>query len=160
MGFPERLLAGYRTFQAARLPVEQDRYRSLAESGQQPEVMVVGCCDSRVSPEAIFDAGPGELFVLRNVANLVPPYEPDGAYHSVSAALEYAVEVLRVKHIVVLGHARCGGIKAYADNAPPGDFIGKWISLLAPAAASLPQHAQAPGSDLTQLEQASLLASL
>src|SRR5215813_2987648 len=76
-----------------------------------------------------------ELSVLRNVANLVPPYAPDGAYHGVSAALEYAVEVLRVKHIVVLGHARCGGIKAYANNAPSGDFIGKWISLLAPAAA-------------------------
>src|SRR5215475_9064201 len=158
--FPQHLLDGYRTFMTQRLPTEQTRYRELSERGQSPAVMVVGCCDSRVSPEVIFDAGPGELFVVRNVANLVPPYAPDGAHHGVSAALEYAVEVLRVKHIVVLGHARCGGIKAYADNAPRGDFIGKWISLLAPAAASLPQHAQAPGSDLTQLEQASLRASL
>ena len=160
MSFPQRLRDGYQAFRSGRLATEQSRYRDLAERGQAPETLVVGCCDSRVSPEVIFDAGPGELFVVRNVANLVPPYAPDGAHHGVSAALEYAVEVLRVKHIVVLGHARCGGIKAYADNAPPGDFIGKWISLLAPAAASLPQRAQAPGSDLTPLEQASLRASL
>src|ERR1700680_2710319 len=125
--FPEHLLEGYRAFTSQRLPTEQSRYRELSEIGQAPEVMVIGCCDSRVSPEVIFDAGPGELFVMRNVANLVPPYAPDGAYHGVSAALEYAVLVLRVRHIVVLGHARCGGIAAYANDAPPGDFIGKWI---------------------------------
>ena len=135
--FPERLHQGYRAFRAGRLPTEQSRYRELAERGQAPETMVVGCCDSRVSPEVIFDARPGELFVVRNVANLVPPYSPDGLYHGVSAALEYGVAVLRVKHLVVLGHARCGGIQAFASNAPTGDFIGKWISLLAPAAASV-----------------------
>jgi len=160
MSFPQRLHDGYQAFRSGRLATEQSRYRDLAERGQAPETLVIGCCDSRVSPEVIFDAGPGELFVLRNVANLVPPYAPDGAYHGVSAALEYAVEVLRVKHIVVLGHARCGGIKAYADNAPPGDFIGKWISLLAPAAAALRSRAEEPGNYLTQLEQASLQASL
>jgi carbonic anhydrase len=111
-GFPKHLIDGYHTFTAQRLPSEQTRYRELAERGQSPEVMVIGCCDSRVSPEVIFDAGPGELFVVRNVANLVPPYAPDGATHGVSAALEFAVQVLRVKHIVVLGHAQCGGIKA------------------------------------------------
>jgi len=89
--FPQRLHDGYRAFRAGRLTTEQSRYRDLAERGQAPETMVVGCCDSRVSPEVIFDAGPGELFVVRNVANLVPPYAPDGAYHGVSAALEYAV---------------------------------------------------------------------
>ena len=78
--------------------------------------MVIGCCDSRVSPEVIFDAGPGELFVVRNVANLVPPYSPDGAYHGVSAALEFAVGALQVKHIVVLGHAHCGGVEAFAET--------------------------------------------
>ena len=88
---PQRLHDGYRAFRSGRLPTEQSRYRELAERGQSPETMVVGCCDSRVSPEVIFDAGPGELFVVRNVANLVPPYAPDGAYHGVSAALEYAV---------------------------------------------------------------------
>ena len=94
--------------------------------------MVIGCCDSRVSPEVIFDAGPGELFVVRNVANLVPVYQPDGNAHGVSAALEYAVTVLRVKHIVVLGHAQCGGIRAFIDKIEPlspGDFIGKWMAM-------------------------------
>ena len=102
--------------------------------------MVIGCCDSRVSPEVIFDARPGELFVVRNVANLVPPYTPDGAQRAVSAALEFAVQALKVKHIVVLGHARCGGIRAYTEpSAPlsPGDFIGKWMALIAPAAEAV-----------------------
>src|ERR1700754_1263258 len=108
--FPDRLLTGYRTFATQRLPTEQSRYRELSERGQSPEVMVIGCCDSRVSPEVIFDAEPGELFVVRNVANIVPPYAPDGAAHGVSAALEFGVQVLRVKHIVVLGHAQCGGV--------------------------------------------------
>jgi carbonic anhydrase len=160
MGLPQRLRDGYRAFRHRRLPAEQSRYRELADRGQSPETIVIGCCDSRVSPEAIFDAGPGELFVVRNVANLVPPYAPDGAYHGVSAALEYAVLVLGVKHIVVLGHARCGGIQAYAGKAPPGDFIGKWISLLAPVAASVQSREEAPGSYLTRLELASLAASL
>jgi carbonic anhydrase len=156
---PQRLYDGYRAFRAGRLATEQSRYRELAERGQAPETMVVGCCDSRVSPEAIFDARPGELFVVRNVANLVPPYSPDGLYHGVSAALEYGVTVLRVKHLVVLGHARCGGIQAFASNAPTGDFIGKWISLLAPAAASV-QSEQENGDYLKRLEQASLKQSL
>ncbi|MBM3491447.1 MAG: carbonic anhydrase [Alphaproteobacteria bacterium] len=164
MDFPERLLAGYRAFRANRLPVEQQRFRELAESGQQPEVMVIGCCDSRVSPEAIFDAGPGELFVVRNVANLVPPYTPTGLTHGVSAALEFAVEALKVKHIVVLGHARCGGIRAFAAaDRPlsPGDFIGKWMSLIQPAAATLGPRGQAPLADyLTRLEQASIRRTL
>ena len=156
---PHRLYDGYRAFRAGRLPTEQSRYRELAERGQAPETMVVGCCDSRVSPEVIFDAGPGELFVVRNVANLVPPYSPDGLYHGVSAALEYGVAVLRVKHLVVLGHGRCGGIQAFASNAPTGDFIGKWISLLAPAAASV-QSERENGDYLKRLEQASLKRSL
>src|SRR4051794_41642741 len=119
--FPQHLLDGYRTFTTQRLPTEQSRYRELSERGQSPAVMLIGCCDSRVSPEVIFDAGPGELFVVRNIANLVPPYQPDGALHGVSAALEYAVEVLNVRHIVVLGHAGCGGVRAFADNAAPGE---------------------------------------
>ena len=160
MKFPQRLSDGYLAFRAGRLAAEQSRYRDLAERGQAPETMVIGCCDSRVSPEVIFDAGPGELFVVRNVANLVPPYSPDSAYHGVSSAIEYAVEVLQVRHIVVLGHARCGGIKAFADKAPPGDFIGKWISLLAPAAATIAADGEAPGSYFTRLEQASTRVSI
>ena len=136
MTFPQRLIDGYTTFLSDRLPVEQTRFRDLAERGQSPEIMVIGCCNSRVSPEVIFDARPGELFVARNVANLVPPYEPDGQRHGVSAALEFAVQALKVKHIVVLGHAKCGGIHAFAERGEPlspGDFIGHWMSLIAPA---------------------------
>src|SRR6188472_4469103 len=130
--FPPQLIEGYRTFTSQRLPTEQSRYRDLSVRGQAPEVMVIGCCDSRVSPEVIFDAGPGELFVVRNVANLVPVYQPDGGAHGVSAALEYAVRALRVKHIVVLGHAQCGGIRAFIDDIEPlspGDFIGRWMAM-------------------------------
>src|SRR5207237_4098228 len=98
--FPQHLLDGYLTFTSQRLPTEQTRYRDLSERGQSPAVMVIGCCDSRVSPEVIFDAGPGELFVVRNVANLVPVSQPDGGAPGVSAALEYAGQVLRVRQIV------------------------------------------------------------
>ncbi len=86
---PEHLLAGYRNFMSGRYPSESGRYRALAREGQTPETMVIACCDSRAAPESIFDAGPGELFVVRNVANLVPPYAPDGEFHSTSAALEF-----------------------------------------------------------------------
>ncbi|WP_295848854.1 carbonic anhydrase [Tardiphaga sp.] len=130
--FPSQLISGYQTFTSQRLPTEQSRFRELSERGQSPAVMVIGCCDSRVSPEVIFDSSPGELFVVRNIANLVPVYQPDGGAHGVSAALEYAVQVLKVKHIVVLGHAQCGGIRAFVDNAAPlspGDFIGRWMSM-------------------------------
>jgi len=164
MPFPDRLVEGYTAFLGGRLREEQSRYRQLAESGQSPEIMVIGCCDSRVSPEVIFDAGPGELFVVRNVANLVPPYTPDGAQRAVSAALEFAVQALRVKHIVVLGHAQCGGIRAYADkSAPlsPGDFIGSWMALIAPAAKAAGPRGDLPMSEyLTRLEQSAMLTTL
>ncbi|BCH57765.1 carbonic anhydrase [Agrobacterium vitis] len=120
---------------------ERDRYRALAEQGQNPKTMVVACCDSRSAPETIFDCGPGELFVVRNVANMVPPYEPDGQYHSTSAALEFAVQALKVENIIVMGHGRCGGIRAALDpdSEPlsPGDFIGKWMNLIKPAAEQI-----------------------
>jgi carbonic anhydrase len=136
--FPVQLIEGYRTFLGDSLPKEQKRFAEMAKTGQKPEVMMIGCCDSRVSPEVIFNARPGEVFVVRNVANLVPPFSPDGELHGTSAALEFAVQALKVKHIVVMGHARCGGIRAFADDAQeplsPGDFIGKWIKLISPAA--------------------------
>jgi carbonic anhydrase len=164
MEFPRRLVDGYHAFRNARLSVEQKRYRELAEARQRPEVMVIGCCDSRVSPEAIFDARPGELFVLRNVANLVPPYSPTGLVHGVSAALEFAVQVLEVAHFVVLGHARCGGILAFAEQESPlsaGDFIGKWMSLIEPAAETVGPRDDRPLADyLTRLEQASIIKTL
>src|SRR5690606_18933575 len=118
--FPDRLVEGYQTFLNGRFLSEQSRYEKLAETGQKPEVMVIGCCDSRVSPETIFDAGPGELFVVRNVANLVPPCEDDHTtHHGTSAAIEFAVQSLRVKHIVVLGHALCGGVRAVMEASVP-----------------------------------------
>jgi carbonic anhydrase len=132
--FPEELLAGYRNFMDGRYADERDRYRTLASEGQKPKAMVIACCDSRAAPETIFDCGPGELFVVRNVANLVPPYEPDGQHHSTSAALEFAVQSLKVQNIVVMGHGRCGGIQAALSSSSeplaPGDFIGKWMGLL------------------------------
>jgi carbonic anhydrase len=139
--FPARLDEGYKAFHYGRLRHERERYEQLAATGQKPEIMVISCCDSRAAPETVFDAAPGEIFVLRNVANLVPPYSPDGEYHGTSAALEFAVQVLKVKHIVVMGHGRCGGVHAFreqyegnsAEPLSPGDFIGKWISLLEPA---------------------------
>jgi carbonic anhydrase len=163
MAFPQRLIDGYNAFAGSRLPHEQDRYRELAECGQQPEIMVIGCCDSRVSPEVIFDAHPGELFVVRNVANIVPPYAPDGQAHGVSAALEFGVGALRVKHIVVLGHAHCGGIKAFAEDTEPlspGDFIGKWMKLMAPAAEKTPRGDLSPADYLRRLEHANIVNSL
>ena len=164
MPFPELLIDGYRSFRSGRLAREQDRYRELAESGQKPDIMVIGCCDSRVSPEVIFDARPGELFVVRNVANIVPPYAPDGQAHGVSAALEFAVAALKVRHIVVLGHAHCGGVRAFAEDAEPlspGDFIGKWMRLMAPAVEKAgPVGALSPAEYLARLEQANVVNSL
>jgi carbonic anhydrase len=164
MNFPRRLIDGYGAFAEGRLQSEQHRYRELAEHGQTPDIMVIGCCDSRVSPEVIFDARPGELFVVRNVANLVPPYSPDGQYHGVSAALEFGVGVLKVQHIVVLGHAHCGGVRAYAEDAEPispGDFIGRWMSLMAPAAAKVGARGNMSRAEfLERMEKASVINTL
>ena len=164
MSFPSRLVEGYTAFLGSRLREEQSRYQELSEIGQSPEIMVIGCCDSRVSPEVIFDARPGELFVVRNVANLVPPYTPDGAQRAVSAALEFAVQALKVKHIVVLGHEQCGGIRAFAEESKPlspGDFIGRWMEMIAPAAQSLGPRGDMPMNRyLMRLEQASMVKTL
>ena len=160
--FPSRLTDGYKAFLGDRFARERQRYETLAK-GQSPEIMVIGCCDSRVSPEVIFDASPGELFVVRNVANLVPPYETGGEYHGTSAALEFAVQALKVKHIVILGHASCGGIRAFADeSAPlsPGDFIGRWMNLITPAAERLGPRTGSLDEYVTQLEFAAIENSL
>lgn len=162
--FPNELLEGYRVFTTQRLPTEQTRYRELAVRGQSPQVMVIGCCDSRVSPEVIFDAGPGELFVVRNVANLVPVYAPDSGTHGVSAALEFAVQVLKVKHIVVLGHAQCGGVKAFVNKAAPlspGDFIGKWMSMFIKPGEVVEQREHESMQDfVVRIEKAAVFRSL
>jgi len=164
MSFPQRLIDGYTAFVHGRLQSEQDRYRELAETGQRPEIMVIGCCDSRVSPEVIFDAKPGELFVVRNVANLVPPFETGGTYHGVSAALEFGVGALKVKHIVILGHAHCGGVKAFVEDAEPlspGDFIGRWMTLMAPALERVgARGSRSTAEYLESLEKASIVNTL
>ena len=162
--FPEQLIDGYKNFLEGRFVRERERYETLAEAGQKPEILVIGCCDSRVSPEVIFDARPGELFVVRNVANLVPPYETAGLFHGTSAALEFAVQGLGVKHIVVLGHAGCGGIRSFAERHAPlssGDFIGKWMSIIRPAADTLEDPGESPSEDfIKRLEHAAIEQSL
>ena len=132
------LLEGYRRFRTSAWSRERDRWSELA-IGQSPKVMVIACSDSRVDPAQIFGARPGEMFVVRNVANLVPPFETGGGRHGVSAALEFAVTQLQVEEIIVMGHGFCGGCAAALtgqfDDAEPGEgqFIASWIQLLAPA---------------------------
>ena len=165
---PESLVHGYRAFLGGRFEQEHGRFRQLAEAGQKPRVMIVGCCDSRVSPEVIFDAGPGEIFVVRNVANLVPPWGPDGGLHGASAALEFAVMGLRVEHIVVMGHAGCGGVRAFAESEAdpyarplsPGDFIGAWMKLIEPAARETGAPAGPMADYVEKLAHASVKRSL
>jgi carbonic anhydrase len=134
-----QLLEGYRRFRAGPYVEQRQRYDALANKGQAPKVMIIACSDSRVDPTRVFDTAPGQAFVLRNVANLVPPYQPDSAQHSTSAAVEYAVTILKVHHIVVFGHAHCGGIQASLDGRfddaahGAGGFIGSWMSMIAPA---------------------------
>lgn len=125
----DELTAGYHRFRAERWPDARAQYEAAAE-GQKPHTLIVACSDSRADPALIFDAKPGELFVVRNVANLVPPYEPDGQLHGVSAALEFGVKVLGVKRIVVMGHASCGGVNAMLNGAPDicADFVAPWVA--------------------------------
>ncbi|HWL04939.1 MAG TPA: carbonic anhydrase [Xanthobacteraceae bacterium] len=130
----DRLIAGYRSFRRDIWPDARKRYETLAR-GQSPETLVIACSDSRVDPATVFGARPGELFVVRNVAGLVPPYEPDRYHHGTSAALEYGVRVLKVPRIVVLGHAQCGGVRAMVEGVPPEaqDFVGPWLEIARPA---------------------------
>ncbi|MDH6269922.1 carbonic anhydrase [Rhizobium sp. SG_E_25_P2] len=164
-GFPSQLLEGYSAFMSGRYSGESDRYRKLAEKGQAPTTMVIACCDSRAAPETIFDSGPGELFVVRNVANLVPPYAPDENYHGTSAALEFAVQSLKIRDIVVMGHGRCGGIHAAlnygGEPLSPGDFIGKWMNLLRPTAEEVQHYTfMTPAERQRTLERVSIRNSI
>lgn len=126
----QHLLDGYARFRETAWPERRALFERLAIQGQRPRTMVIACSDSRVDPAMIFDAGPGELFVARNVANLVPPYQPDGNYHGTSAALEFGVCSLEVQDLIVMGHGLCGGVQALlSDRRPGGDFIAPWISV-------------------------------
>ena len=162
----DNLLDGYRRFRNTGWSANRERWASLRE-GQQPEAMIIACSDSRVDPSQIFDVDPGEIFVVRNVAALVPPFETSPGHHGVSAALEFAVQVLKVKEIVVMGHGMCGGCKAALtqelQGAEPGEggFVADWISLLDEARKPVADEFGIQGrSAEREMEQAAVRVSL
>jgi carbonic anhydrase len=131
----EDFVAGYRHFRAGTWRNERARFDALSKFGQKPRALVIGCSDSRADPQMVFNAAPGELFIVRNVANLVPPYGPDDQPHGISAAIEFAVRALKVPQIIVMGHAMCGGIQALLNGAPAevSDFVTQWVRIAEPA---------------------------
>lgn len=162
----DSLIAGYRAFRKGQYRQNKERYQSLAAKRQQPKALIIACCDSRTDPAMVFQSDPGELFVVRNVANLVPPYEPDSHYHGTSAALEFGVKSLRIKDVIVMGHAGCGGIEALYEGAKgkpaPGDFLPNWISLAKDVADQVVEKhgdIERPAA-LRLMEQQAVVASL
>lgn len=164
--FPRALAERFRQFKAEQFEPQQSHYEQLAEHGQAPEVMIVACSDSRVASETIFNARPGEMFVVRNVAALVPPFETTGNFHGVSAALEFGVLNVRVKHLLVMGHSGCGGIKAALDQKAALEtesrFISNWMSMLSDAKLRVLAANQGPNRSALQpqLERAGIRASI
>ena len=156
------LLEGYRRFRTDAYAHQKARYDALENDGQSPPVMVISCCDSRVDPATIFDTVPGQVFALRNVANLVPPFETGGCLHGASAAIEFGVLGLEVKHIVVLGHGQCGGIKAAlaGPNIGHGEttFVDHWMGIVQAARDDV--VAQAPDNPQRALEWEAIKVSL
>ena len=163
---PAYMVTRYHGWKATTYAENKGWYRRLADEGQRPRAMIISCCDSRVHVTSIFGADQGEFFIHRNIANLVPPYNPDGENHGTSATVEYAVNALKVSHLVVLGHSSCGGVEGCYDmcsgNAPELEettsFIGRWMDILRPGFEALPE-----GDDETRkraLEKASVLVSL
>ena len=161
---PQHLIDGYAAFIRGPYAETEGKYKKLANEGQAPVTMVIACCDSRAAPETIFDAGPGELFVLRNIANLVPTFQPDANQHGTSAGIEFAINALEVENLVVLGHGRCGGIRAALNPGnvlAQGDFIGKWMSMLAPVSDEVAKYTfLTPTERETVLERLSVRNSL
>jgi len=162
----DNLIAGFGRFRQRYFGEQRELFQRLAHGGQKPRVMVIGCCDSRVDPAIVTDCDPGDLFVVRNVANLVPPFEEGGGYHGTSAALEFAVRCLHVEHVIVMGHARCGGIRAllgdirFEDGA--GQFITPWMSIAEQARReAVAEHAAENAESLAvACEQAAVRVSL
>jgi carbonic anhydrase len=157
------LIEGYQRFRNTAYRDQKDRFDALAHEGQAPPVMIIACCDSRVDPATVFDTVPGQVFSLRNVANLVPPYEVGGGKHGASAAIEFGVLGLQVRHIVVLGHAQCGGIRAALggygkDAADDHSFIGDWMAIIDHACADV--IAAAPHDPQRALELEAIKVSL
>jgi carbonic anhydrase len=164
--FPQHLTDRFLRFKFRHFTHVRDHYEDLATYGQSPDVMIVSCCDSRCDPETIFSAMPGELFIVRNVANLIPPFETGGRFHGVSAALEFAALNLRVKDIVVMGHSGCGGIKAALAHSTARQtdamFITKWMSMLDDARIRVMSAHQGPnpGDIQAELEKEGIKVSL
>ncbi|MBW4706604.1 carbonic anhydrase [Roseobacter sp. YSTF-M11] len=164
---PGYLVQRYQGWKATGYAENKAWYRRLASDGQHPRAMVISCCDSRVHVTSIFGADQGEFFIHRNIANLVPPYEPDGDHHGTSAAVEYAVTVLKVAHLIVLGHSSCGGVQGCIDmckgHAPELEqkhsFVGRWMDILKPK-YDLVSSEKDPGVQAQQLEKHAVLASL
>ncbi len=161
----DNLLAGYGRFRAGFYPNNQELFERLSREGQSPKVAMVACCDSRVDPAIILDCAPGDIFMVRNVANLVPPYEQAGVYHGTSAALEFAVKDLAVEHIIVMGHAHCGGIRALISDSEglrgQRDFIGPWMSIARDACQLAFERAKADAAHpARECEQAGVRASV
>ncbi|MDE2514525.1 MAG: carbonic anhydrase [Rhodospirillales bacterium] len=154
------LIEGYRRFRETEWPARRARFEELARDGQSPRALVIACSDSRVDPSLIFHTGPGEIFIIRNVANLVPTYAPDGQGHGTSAAIEFAVRVLEVPEVIVLGHAMCGGIQALLHGAPShaSDFLLPWITVAEPAIRRV--LACAPADPQTACENEAVRESL
>jgi len=155
----EHLIEGYRVYRKKRWPELRALHQRLAKVGQAPRTLVIACADSRVDPATIFNAGPGELFVVRNVANLAPPFEEAPGFHGVSAAIEFGVLQLKVETILVLGHAQCGGVAAALEDRvrDPHSFVDAWISLLDTAKARIMGCA---GDHSTALEYESIRVTL
>ena len=145
----DALIAGYRRFRAGYYEQNSSKFERLGAKGQKPQYMIIGCADSRVDPSINFDTGPGDVFMVRNVANVVPPYAPDGDHHGTSAALEFAMKGLEIPNIIILGHAKCGGIAALVDkepgDAPANDFLDLWMSVARPARRAAFRVAEAVG---------------
>ncbi|KAB7739663.1 carbonic anhydrase [Parvibaculum sedimenti] len=162
----DSLIEGYRAFRTGTYRQNEERYRALASRMQKPKALIIACCDSRADPAMVFSADPGELFVVRNVANLVPPYEPDTHYHGTSAAIEFGVTGLGIADVIVMGHARCGGIEALYEsdhgNPPKGEFVSGWMSLAQGVAEDVRKtHAHLDrDAMLRQMEQRAVLSSL
>jgi len=164
---PSYLVQRYHGWKATTYKENHAWYRRLASEGQRPRAMVISCCDSRVHVTSIFGADQGEFFIHRNIANLVPPYEPDGDHHGTSATVEYAVKVLKVAHLIVLGHSQCGGVQGCIDmcngNAPEleakDSFVGRWMDILRPK-FELVADIEDPIYQAQQLEKQSVITSL
>ena len=168
----QNLIMGYQNFRAKPYKRHKDLYEEVGKYGQEPDVMVIACSDSRVNPSAIFNAHPGEIFVLRNVANIVPPYDPSAGYHGTSSAIEFAVKALKVDAIVVMGHESCGGVKAYLESAGKStsvedekqdcehSFLDGWIQILDAAHEQLLETDADNADSQRQMEYAGVRQSL